>query len=278
LESGVSDPFRRAIAGFEQNPDIDRQIVWQRPPGEDDDTADPKKPKPKPTPYDYQNWGNRNSDAISEVENAVQGLVDIPELATPQALGINLFRNDQQATLHNSDARARITYNAGRSGKITFDCDWRGVVVVHGTKVTIDYVSFRVNAANPYVRSEKVILAASIGTNAVHASTDPTLTYLPELVAASGVRAIEIPVAARRVSLLMKYSSLPGATGDAPLGATFLSFSDPDGNAMSWIDALNTRSVVFGAGLPIPHGARYLGLSNNDVADTYLGAIFHLGF
>jgi hypothetical protein len=189
-----------------------------------------------------------------------------------------LFRSDQQATLANSDARARITYNAGRSGKITFDCDWRGGVVVHGTKVQIDYVSFRVNAANAYVRSTKVILCATIGVNGVHPSTDPTLTYLPELVAASDVRAIEIPVAARRVSLLMKYSSLPGATGDAPLGATFLSFSDPDGNAMSWIDALNTRSVVFGTGLPIPHGARYLGLSNNDTAATYLGAIFHLGF
>jgi hypothetical protein len=283
MAARMTDPFRKAIAGIEQS-NAERQILWPNSPRldeEDDDPEKPKPPKPKPIPYDWSGWGNRVSDAVAATAGQVQNMLDLPELATPQAIGVNLFRSDAQSDQNNSDVFARVTYACGRSGKLTFDCDWRGGFVIHCSKLTLDFVSYKVNAANPYAQSTGVILAATAGINGVHPSTDPTLTYLPELVAIDGVRAIEIPVAARRVSLLMKYSSdpgSPGATGDAPLGSTFLSFSDPDGNAMSWIDALNTRSVVFGAGLAIPHGARYLGLSNNDVAATYLGAVFHLGF
>jgi hypothetical protein len=284
MAAGVTlDPFRQAIASLETNK-LERQILWPNRPldEEDDDPDNPKPPKPKPIPYDWSGWGNRVSvDAIAATAGQIQNMLDLPELPTPQAIGVNLFRSDLQADLNNSDVFARVTYACGRSGKLTFDCDWRGGFVLHCTKLTLDFVSYRVNPAAAYVQSTGVILAATAGLNGVHPSTDPTLTYLPEEVLADGVRAIEIPVAARRVSLLMKYSSDPGdpgVTGDAPLGSTFLSFADPDGNAMSWIDALNTRSVVFGAGLAIPHGARYLGLSNNDAATTYLGAVFHLGF
>lgn len=264
----------RPVSGESHAFEADRQILQaDRAPEGDGPAA-----KAKTIKYDYSTWGARTQDGISATENDVRGLLELPELALPQSIGVNLFRSDGQATLANSDARARVTYSGGRSGNMQFDCDWRGGFVVHATRVLVDVISYRVQSANPYAQSLKVILAATAGTNAVHPSTDPTLTYLPEVVLTTASRAIEIPVAARRVSLLMRYSVLPGATGDAPLGSTFMSFSDSAGNAMAWIDMLNTRDVVFGPGLAIPAGAKYLGITNNDAASTYLGAIFHLGF
>ena len=107
-------------------------------------------------------------------------------------------------------------------------------------------------------------------------SFGPQYTIPPIVVGAIEPRVILIPEFARRVSLLVKYGSAPG--GDAPLAALFLGFALPLQGSQGFIDALSARGSLFGEGLPIPHGAYALVLTNlSGVADLEMGVIFHLG-
>jgi hypothetical protein len=249
----------------------ERQIVWDKP---------RRGPDGKPAEPDFRAWGARYQGNLG-LENEVKAVLSIPEFkGAPQAIGVNLFRSDRQATLYNSDVRARVTYGAGGSGQLSFDCDWRGGFVVHATRLSVEFVSYKMPPAIAlYQAALQVVLGVTAGLNGSRPTHAPTYTVLPEAVAAAGVRQIEIPLLARRVALVMRYGFDPavGTTGDAPLGATFLSFADSAGNALAWLDASTTRASVFGEGLSIPAGAAYLGLSNNNDTPTSLGAIFHLG-
>jgi hypothetical protein len=223
----------------------------------------------------FADWGARYQGALP-LEGVALSVLSVPEFPVPQAVGVNLFRNDRQATLYNSDVKARVVYGAGRSGQMTFDCDWRGGFVVHCTRLEVFAVGYKLPSVGAYVASTGVILSATAGLNGQRPAHPPTLTVLPTTVAAAAVRQIEIPELARRVALLSRYGTL-GTAGDAPLGQLFVSFADATGTALAWIDASSTRGAVFGDGLTLPAGARYIGLSNNSAAAVDLGVVFHLG-
>ena len=223
----------------------------------------------------FSDWGARYQGTLPAEGNA-QSVLAVPEFPVPQAVGVNLFRSDRQATLYNSDVKARVIYGAGRSGQMSFDCDWRGGFVVHCTRIEVQAVGYKLPSADPYQASTQVILAATAGLNGQRPAHPPTYTVLPETVAAAGVRQIEIPELARRVALLSRFGTL-GSSGDAPLGQLFISFADATGEALAWIDASSTRGAVFGDGLTLPAGARYIGLSNDSAESIDLGCVFHLG-
>jgi hypothetical protein len=223
----------------------------------------------------FADWGARYQGRLP-LESVAQQVLSVPEFPVPQAVGVNLYRSDRQATLYNSDVRARVVYGAGRSGQMTFDCDWRGGFVVHCTRLEVYALGYKLPSAGAYVAALDVILAATAGLHGARPAHPPTLTVLPVTVAAAGVRQIEIPELARRVALLSRYGTL-GTSGDAPLGQLFVSFADATGTALAWIDASSTRGAVFGDGLTLPAGARYIGLSNNSAAAIDLGCVFHLG-
>lgn len=226
--------------------------------------------------YSFSDWGGRAQGNLP-LEDQATPVLTIPDLpGAPQAIGVNLYRSDAQATLFNSDVRARVTYGAGRSGQMQFLCDWRGGFVVHATRLAVEAVGYKLPSANPYQAATDVILSATAGLNGSRPTHAPTFTVQPEEVLAAGLRQIEIPLLARRVALLLRYGLL-GSAGDAPLGQLFVSFADATGAALAWIDCSNTRGAVFGEGLSLPAGARYLGLSNNSAQPVNMGAIFHLG-
>lgn len=246
------------------------QIVWPEGPTSTDG---------KRAPVSSLGWGARVQGDFG-AEGEARTLLTVPELkGLPQAIGVNLFRSDRQATLHNSDVRARVTFSAAQSGQLTFDCDWRGGFCVHASRLDVQYVGYKIPAAGLYVPATQVILAATAGLNGARPSHPPTYTVLPDEVLAGAFRTIEVPLLARRVALLMRYAYAPtvGGTGDAPLASTFLSFADAAGNALSWIDALSSRAAAFGEGIPVPAGASFLALSNATPDALALGAVFHLG-
>jgi hypothetical protein len=84
-----------------------------------------------------------------------------------------------------------------------------------------------------------------------------------------------IPNFARRVTLLLKYGSV--GSGDAPLAQLFVAFKLPHQGSQGFIDALSARAALFGDGLPIPHGAEAIVLTNASADVVSMGAIFHLG-
>jgi hypothetical protein len=226
--------------------------------------------------YSFTDWGGRSQGTLP-AESAAQTVLSVPELpGAPQAIGVNLFRSDRQATLYNSDVRCRVTYGAGRSGQMQFDCDWRGGFVVHATRLTVEAVGYKLPSATPYQAALDVILSATAGLHGSRPTHAPTYTVQPATVVPTATLQIEIPLLSRRVALLLRYGLL-GSSGDAPLGQLFVSFADATGAALAWIDCSTTRAAVFGEGLSLPAGARYLGLTNTSVQDVNMGAIFHLG-
>jgi hypothetical protein len=249
------------------------QILW---PDLDARGKDGKPVSPAVLARAFSDWGGRVSGTLPG-EGLEVPVLSVPEFPIPQAVGVNLFRSDRQATLFNSDVKCRVVYGAGRSGQMTFDCDWRGGFVVHCTRLEVRAVGYKLPPiVDPYQAATQVILSATAGLNGARPAHPPTYTYLPETVAAAGLRQIEIPELARRVALITRYGTL-GSSGDAPLGQLFVSFADATGEALAWIDASNTRAVVFGEGLALPAGARYIGLSNDSASAIDMGAIFHLG-
>lgn len=246
------------------------QILWP--------DLDARGPDGKPivdTRRVFADWGARRQGALPG-EGLEAEILSVPEFPIPQAVGVNLYRSDRQATLYNSDVKCRVVYGAGRSGQMTFDCDWRGGFTVHCTRLSVSAVGYKLPSVGAYQAATDVILSATAGLNATRPAHPPTYTYLPEEVAASAIRQIEIPELARRVSLITRYGTL-GSAGDAPLGQLFVSFADAQGVALAWIDASTTRGVVFGDGLALPAGARYIGLSNDSATALDMGAVFHLG-
>ncbi len=246
------------------------QILWPDP------NARSSKQAEAAQAYSFTDWGGRAQGTLPG-DGEAMAVLQVPELpGAPQAIGVNLYRSDRQATLYNSDVRCRVTYGAGRSGQMSFDCDWRGGFVVHATRLVVEAVGYKLPSVGAYQAATQVILSATAGLQGSRPTHAPTYTVLPEEVLAAGVRQVEIPLLARRVALLLRYGLL-GTSGDAPLGQLFTSFADAQGVALAWIDSSTTRAAVFGEGLSIPAGARYLGLSNDSAQAVNMGALFHLG-
>jgi hypothetical protein len=91
-------------------------------------------------------------------------------------------------------------------------------------------------------------------------------------VASGELVTFALPQFARRVSLLLKYDS-----GDAPLAQILIAFATPYSGSQGFIDALSARASLFGDGMPIPHGANAIRITNSSAETLKLGAIFHLG-
>ena len=175
----------------------------------------------------------------------------------------------------NASARAVVRVRSGQAGEIEFECDWAAKFEVLAQTIEIDRRSFRPNGAKSYVDTT-VSLKAAVSLEGAGSSFAPVLTMPPLGVSASnGERTYDIPQLARRVSLLTKYPDAPG--GDVPLAQIFLAFATPFEGAMGYIDALSARDALFGDGMPIPHGAYQIVLTNASPTDLYLGLLFHLG-
>jgi hypothetical protein len=176
----------------------------------------------------------------------------------------------------NGGVRARVSYSAGLSGKLTFDCDWRGGLLVHAQQLDVARVAYNPDPISGTYGAQPVKLAATALIGGEHPQGSPTYTVPPAPVLVDATRTIALPLLASRVQLLAIYGN-GGASGDAPLGQWFLAFISSWGGVLHWIDALSSREALFGGGLAIPHGTAELALTNSSAdASVCFGALFHL--
>lgn len=236
-------------------------------------------------------WGDRFRGALTgEGEPRHVLSVTLPK-GQAEAIGVNLHSSNMRGNVAgaNSTVQARVTFSAGRSGPLTFDCDWRGGFVVHASKLEIEFVPIKARPDVPFQALTDAILSATAGLRGVRPAHPPTLTFLPyEAITRNTFRSLVVPPMARRVSLLARYGQQPlngvanfpaygGGTGPAPLSQIYLEFMDEMGGVDTWIDAFSAREALFGAGVPIPEGATQLELVNGSSETLRLGAVFHLG-
>jgi hypothetical protein len=176
----------------------------------------------------------------------------------------------------NAGVRARITYSAGSSGDVQFDCDWSGALQLMASRVTLQRVTVPTDGELPF-EPQPVKVAAIALVNGARPVALPTLTELTQLVAEDETITLVVPGLARRLSLIAIYGN-EGAPGDIPLGEIFVAFVSAGDNAIAYIDAMSAREALFGQGLPIPAGTRAVALSNrSDDPSMRLGAVWHLG-
>jgi hypothetical protein len=201
------------------------------------------------------------------------------DVETVKPLAVTLFEDCTIArgpgAVVNGAALARVTYIAGLSGKVHFDCDWMGGFLVLAQKLDIARVAYRPDAITCAYGAQPISIGANVAIGGPRPPHAPTYTVPPAAVAIGATRVVPLPLFARRVQLLTIYGD-GGASGDIPSGQLFLAFMSSAGGVLQWIDALSAREV-FGGGLSVPHGAVSVALTNRSAdASVCLGAIFHL--
>jgi hypothetical protein len=235
----------------------------------------------KAAPPNPNHWGGRFTGNAPDIGKLVS-VMALPSMSAPRPIGLQFWRATESSAPTGgasgiADVRAVVTFSAGESRQLVFRCDWHGGVLLHAQSVSVELESFGADPLVSFV-TFPVDVAATLALDAPRPPKAPTLTYQPTIVADAATRAIELPAAAQRVGLLLRYGEPVGSPADAPLGQIFVTFVDRLGTSMGWIDAQNAREALFGDGMPIPAGANRAVLSNRSGWDVALGAVFHLGF
>jgi len=174
----------------------------------------------------------------------------------------------------NAAARARVRLRAGQTGEISFECDWAAKFDVLAQSIEIDRKSFRPNGEADYI-DQTVKLTAALSVDGKGQGFAPQYTEPPVEIPSTGFRTIALPQFARRVTLLVKFGDAP--SGDVPLAQIFVAFATPYQGSQGFIDGLSARAALFGSGLPIPHGANAIVITNMSAGALKLGAVFLLG-